>query len=205
MPKLFFFLPLGQYIHVAGNRCWDYLPWTPVCSARCWRGSRMVADRQRSRHPGEDPRASLDPLRGPGPGVRACRTHAHCTQHEGRGPDQVTRKGVHLPPPGARLGPDLAAVGTSGMAWGEPRGRACAPATGRGGTICSDCPRPARLLPGCLGKAALRCCLGPQPWAHAQHTCWTFKCSELWDPLLMSLTCFQFSSSVFSVCLRDLS
>lgn len=26
----------------------------------------MVADRQRRRHPGEDPRASLDPLRGPG-------------------------------------------------------------------------------------------------------------------------------------------
>lgn len=102
----------------------------------------MVADRQRSRHPAEDPRVSVDPLRGPGPVVRACRTHARCAQHEGRGPDQVKRSGsISLLPGKAR--PWLGRCRRLGNGfWGSRVGGSVPGATGRGGTI-----RPARALP----------------------------------------------------------
>lgn len=98
MPNLFFFFPLpltsGPGYSCSRVGAETTHPLRSGCSAGCRRGSRHGHGQAEQQTPVRGPARVNRAATGRGLASVSTRTHAHCAQHEGCGPDQVMRSGA---------------------------------------------------------------------------------------------------------------
>lgn len=151
-----------------------------VLSHAAVRASVPVRDRRRNEHPGEAPRRdNLGEATSRTPPAPGARTHAHCSQHEGRGSDQVNSSPEPLPsfPGGLSSHPAVLGAQRDGVSvkpcWALP-------SYGLQEEVSTSGYRPSVLSPKLALLSVFRLRDLGLLWIHFPlpqvATCWTFKC-----------------------------